>query len=80
MYSLVTQYNSLVKISEENLEAKEVDKLKTTAQKSSTEPEVKSGGIKITVLNKYSKLLADKHPMIVPQILRGVGVDVGSTK
>ena len=27
---------------------------------------------------KYSRLLADKHPDIVPQILKGVGVDVGA--
>lgn len=30
------------------------------------------------MLNKYSKLLADKHPDVVPMILKGVGVDVDS--
>lgn len=38
--------------------------------------EAKPQGIKIDVLNKYSKLLADKHPDVVPMILKGVGVDV----
>jgi hypothetical protein len=35
-----------------------------------------ASGIKIEVLEKYSKLLADKHPDIVPRILRGVGIDI----
>jgi hypothetical protein len=38
--------------------------------------ENKSKGIKIDVLNQYSKLLADKHQDVIPMILRGVGVDV----
>jgi len=38
--------------------------------------EPKPRGVKIDVLNQYSKLLADKHPDVVPIILRGVGVDV----
>ena len=33
-------------------------------------------GVKIDVLNQYSKLLADKHQDVVPMILKGVGVDV----
>ena len=28
------------------------------------------------MLNSYSKLLADKHPDVVPMILKGVGIDV----
>jgi hypothetical protein len=38
--------------------------------------EPKPRGVKIEVLNQYSKLLADKHPDVVPMILKGVGVDV----
>ncbi|CAI2383487.1 unnamed protein product [Moneuplotes crassus] len=75
VYELMTQYNSMVTISQEP------DKVKPGEPKS---PEIKSPkkdesfakGIKLKVLNQYSKLLADKHPDVVPMILRGVGVDV----
>ena len=83
-YELVTQYNSLVEISDEV--PKQILNEKGMVFRNSIyiidadpEPEImKSSGIKIDVLMRYNRLLSDKHPDIVPRILKGVGVDVGS--
>jgi len=75
VYELITQYNGLVDISE-----KQVDTSSDTLQplEGDEEPETKQEGIKIDVLIRYTRILADKHPYIIPKILKGVGVDTGA--
>ena len=75
VYELITQYNGLVDISE-----KQVDTSPDILQplEGDEEPETKQEGIKIDVLIRYTRILADKHPDIIPKILKGVGVDTGA--
>ena len=70
MYELVTKYNSLVKISDE----KPKGALWESKKDDREDPDIKSG-IKIDIIAKY---WPDKHPDIIPRILKGVGVDIGA--
>ena len=70
MYELVTKFNSLVKISDEK-PRKIFDDNKPDEK---DESEIKSG-IRIDIITKY---WPDKHPDIIPRILKGVGVDIGA--
>mmetsp|Transcript_38689 Transcript_38689/g.44310 ORF Transcript_38689/g.44310 Transcript_38689/m.44310 type:complete len:132 (-) Transcript_38689:344-739(-) len=72
MYELVTKFNSLVKISEEV--PKGFAQAKEGSKMSPEELENKGAGIKISYLVKY---WPDKHPDVIPSILKGVGIDTG---
>ena len=77
VYELITQYNGLVRISEQ--EGKLLEEHGSSPLSPQTEePEINPAGIKVKILSKYTRLLADKHPDIIPRILKGVGVDIGS--
>ncbi|CAI2386011.1 unnamed protein product [Moneuplotes crassus] len=77
VYELITQYNGLVKISSDDLKYNPEDGT-INSERSEGEEAKRALGIKPETLTKCTRLLADKHQDIIPKILKGVGVDIGS--
>eukprot|EP00344_Euplotes_crassus_P008634 CAMPEP_0197018152 /NCGR_PEP_ID=MMETSP1380-20130617/79939_1 /TAXON_ID=5936 /ORGANISM="Euplotes crassus, Strain CT5" /LENGTH=243 /DNA_ID=CAMNT_0042445333 /DNA_START=129 /DNA_END=860 /DNA_ORIENTATION=+ len=77
VYELITQYNGLVKISDQDVKVSNEEDM-VNSPRSDDEEAKKLLGVKAETLSKYTRLLSDKHPDIIPKILKGVGVDIGS--